>query len=569
MGVMNVFIMIFVTGFSARTLIVTVVAVGMAVTGFAIVLHRLRPVNELLQLVNSVKNGHMNVNIDRAGLRMDEIGILISDIYDLVEVNRNLIQDQKKLTHEYSVMGNVGYRIDEKKYNNAFRELMEGANHLVQNHNNDIDVALDAFARLAEGDFNITVADMPGDKAILPETIRSIVANMKAVSKEISSMVEAAADKGDLLFHIDANKYNGDWREIMNGLNHIAEAVDQPIVEIRDVIAHLSKGDFHAKITGRYAGDFLSISTAVNSTIDILEGYIYEMTEVLSAIADGDLTRTITREYVGEFSAIKGSINHISKNLRQAMGEISTASENVLLGSKQITNSAMDLATGASSQAASLEELNTSVDLIKLQTQEFAENAKEANTLSTRSSSHAEAGNEAMKRMVDAMSKIKESSSNISVIIKTIQDIAFQTNLLALNASVEAARAGEHGRGFAVVAEEVRNLAVRSQDAASESTNLIQDSISRVNMGVEIAEVTSESLSVLVKDANDVLTLINNISTASTEQAEMITQISQVLLHTANTVQDNTAFSEESASAAEELNSQAEALEKLVSYFKM
>ena len=530
------------------------------------------PIKNLVSMVKDVCSGRLNVNVNKSNIPNDEVGELTLDMLDLVDIIKEIMNDLDHSYEEYMEVGNTDHQIDVSKYENSFADVINRINKIMSRTSEDIMIMLKDLDKISGGTFDVHMDNSlwPGNWALVPKTVNNLSDNLLAVNGEISSMIEAASVKGELEFHIDANRYAGGWGAIMRGLNQIAEAVNAPITEIRNSLSVLNEGSFNPPLVeGNYAGDFLAIKEAFNEYAKTFPMYMNEITSVLGAISQGDLTSNISKDFNGDFSNIKDSVNNIAGTLNRTMSEISSASEQVLSGAKQISTSAMDLANGAQTQASSIQELNASIDMINQQTGKNAENAEEASSLSNKSTVNAQEGNAAMQQMLEAMLQIKESSGNISKINKTIQDIAFQTNLLALNAAVEAARAGEHGRGFAVVAEEVRSLAGRSQAASVETTELIEDSITRVEAGSGIAETTSESLGVIVENANEVLNIINGITEASKEQADAISQISIGLSQISQVVQSNSAVSEETAAASEELNSQAEILQQLVSFFRL
>jgi methyl-accepting chemotaxis protein len=236
----------------------------------------------------------------------------------------------------------------------------------------------------------------------------------------------------------------------------------------------------------------------------------------------------------------------------------------VASASGQISSASQSLAEGASEQAASLEETSASLEEIASMTKRNAENALSAKDLSSETRQAAETGSSNMHEMNRAMADIQSASGNISKIIKTIDEIAFQTNILALNAAVEAARAGEAGAGFAVVADEVRNLAQRSAQAAKETAEKIEDSISKSANGVALSGKVTESLGQIVTKARQVDELVAEIATASREQSQGIDQVNTAVTQMDKVTQTNAATAEESASASEELSAQAATLREIV-----
>ncbi len=254
----------------------------------------------------------------------------------------------------------------------------------------------------------------------------------------------------------------------------------------------------------------------------------------------------------------------INRTLTKIVYALTEESEQVAAASGQISAAAQSLAEGAAEQAAGLQEASSSLEEMACMTRQNADNAQQTNTLAATASKAAANGTEAMARMNEAIQEICKSSGETAKIIKVIDEIAFQTNLLALNAAVEAARAGEAGKGFAVVAEEVRNLAMRSAEAAKNTANMIEESVKNAENGVNIADEVSKILDEIVQGITKTTDLVNEIAAASQEQAQGIGQANVAVAQIDNITQRNAAFAEESASASEELGTQAESMKEIV-----
>ncbi len=250
-------------------------------------------------------------------------------------------------------------------------------------------------------------------------------------------------------------------------------------------------------------------------------------------------------------------INKIIAGLTDGAAQVTSAAG-------QVSGASQSLAEGATEQAAGLEETSSSLEEMASMTKQNADNAQQANTLAAEARKAADSGNDAMTRMNEAIQDIQKSSDETAKIIKVIDEIAFQTNLLALNAAVEAARAGEAGKGFAVVAEEVRNLAMRSAEAAKNTSELIEDSVKNSKNGVDIAEEVGKTLGTIVEGIGKTSELVGEIAAASQEQAQGIEQVNTAVNQMDKVTQANAANAEESASASEELSAQAETMDGIV-----
>ncbi len=349
-----------------------------------------------------------------------------------------------------------------------------------------------------------------------------------------------------------------------------SNSFSKPLEELSHVLSEVEHtGDFSHRVSVKSSDEIGQTSKAFNHHMDALQEAIGNVNTVLAAVAKGDLSHSITGDYSGELNNLKTNTNDSIVMLGQLMSQVIEASQQVNTGAQELSQSSQILANGTTLQASTLEEVASSMVEIENRTKTNRDSAGQAQELTHKSINMVKDGNRQMESMLKSMKQINESSAQVSKVIKTIDEIAFQTNLLALNAAVEAARAGKYGKGFAVVAEEVRNLASRSAEAAKNTTELIESSIKEVEKGVLNADSTAAVLEKITVEINQSDTLINEISAASVEQANSVTEINKGLTDVNNVVQQNSSISEQSASASEELSAQAARLEEIMKMFTL
>jgi len=448
------------------------------------------------------------------------------------------------------------------------------------------ELALDGFPghahRVEEDEIN-TLFEIISNAAVEKQKLISDAASTEKALNEYEAMYETALNWFKQLKEGKYQKSNTLKYEQGKRLSNAANALDLHIRNLHDEIKNttlgqgqnekaineaisildaLSEGDFSLLMTNadEFSGSYKALAESVNNAMISVKHSINNITE---AFSKAHKNYRITDEYKGEFNALKDSFNNISDNFNQFASKLNQTADNIVTGSNHILERSNGFTREIDLHSTNTHELTEIVRLVIEKTEDNVENAKRAEQLSLTSKNSADQGNHEMKNMVTSMEGIKSASDNIFKIIKAIDDIAFQTNLLALNAAVEAARAGEHGKGFSIVAEEVRNLAVKSMEAAKHTSQLLEDTVDKVNEGMSIAGRTAESFNHIVDSISEVTNIIVEISKSSNEEAKYFSQIAEGFGKLNDVVKLSANISEASESDAKELISQSEALRSL------
>lgn len=350
----------------------------------------------------------------------------------------------------------------------------------------------------------------------------------------------------------------------------VGRSISRPIQTCVHRLELLADGDLHSPtpvVTSR--DETAKLANALDTTILRLNDVAQDVTHHLGLMGQGDFHEDITRTYWGDFVAMETSIRAIHDSLKDTLQRIWKSAETVASGAVQVSNGAQALSQGVAEQTSAVHELSSTVTDISQNAKQTAVAAKEAGQFVDQAGAQLGISIDIVKELNTAMEKISNSSSAISEIIDTIENIAFQTNILALNASVEASRVGAAGKGFAVVANEVRNLASKSDEAAKATKELIESSISAVTEGEKVVNRVTESLNQTSSIAENVTLKVNAVVMAIESQTDSIAQITEGIGQISTVVESTSATSEQGAATAQELSNQSLVMNESVRKFRL
>jgi len=482
-----------------------------------------KPISKLVEAATSIAEGKFNIHLSVD--TKDEVGLLGQAFEKIIFSLKDLTKDTNMLA-QAAVDGNLNTRVDANKHEGDYRKIVEGINNTLDAITEPINESRNVLSKMALNDYTLVMSgSYKGTMKEFSEDINSVHLRITDVVKLITE-VSVGNTKGLEKISLIGKRSEND--KLLPALIVMMTTIQNMVKEASMIAIAAVEGNLQARGDAlKFEGGYREVLEGFNNALDAVETPISEVAEVLKEMATGNLCVSVNGNYQGSYEVIKDSLNLTLEAFNELLGSITDASDEVSAGSNQVSDGSQALSQGTTEQASAIEQLTSSITEVAAQTKQNAVNASQANELSLSAKEGAILGNSHMKDMLKSMEEINESSSNISKIIKVIDDIAFQTNMLALNAAVEAARAGQHGKGFAVVAEEVRNLAARSANAAKETTDLVAGSIKKVEFGTKIANNTAESLDQIVLGVSKAATLVGEIAAASNEQATAIYQINK------------------------------------------
>ncbi len=478
-----------------------------------------------------IASGDLNITVTAVS-EQDTLGKALAEV---VSNLRTLLEQMAEMAREHNA-GDIDASIDIQKFDGDYRKVAHGINEMVGGHIAVKKKAMACIAEFGKGNFEAPLERFPGKKAFINDTIEQVRANLKALITDANQLVDAAI-QGRLATRADAGKHQGDFRKIVEGVNHTLDAVIGPLNDFALVLDSLASGDLTVTATREYAGDFEKFKKSIN-TVSI------QVRQAMQQIGQNTAALVASAE----------ELNKVSQQMSSSADETAAQANVVSAASDQVSKTVQTVATGADEMGASIKEI--------------AKNTAEATKVAIAAVKTAEATNHTIE-------KLGQSSAEIGQVIKVITSIAQQTNLLALNATIEAARAGEAGKGFAVVANEVKELAKETAKATED----ISQKIEAIQADSKGAVSAIAQISTVINQINDIQ---NTIASAVEEQSATTNEISRNLAEAAKgaiditkniggvaeAARNTTAGAVDTQKSAHSLERMAAELQELVSQFK-
>ncbi|MFZ6031123.1 MAG: methyl-accepting chemotaxis protein [Chloroflexota bacterium] len=462
-----------------------------------------------------------------------------------------LVAEAGRLT-QAAVDGKLSTRGDASKFRGGYREIVQGVNNTLDAVIGPLNVAAEYMERIAKGNIPQPISDTyHGDFNEIKNSLNTCIAAVNLLVADADLLARAGVE-GKLSTRADATRHDGDFRRVVEGVNHTLDAVIGPL--------------------------------------NIAAGFVDQ-------IAQGVIPPPITDKYNGDFDALKNNLNRLSERLRAMLSEVGASAANLNAAAAEILAATTQQAAGSSEQSAAISQTTTTVDEVKTISEQASMRAQEVASSSQKTVEVARSGQRSVQETIESMAQIKErvesiaenilalsdQTQQIGEIIATVNEIASQSNMLALNASVEAARAGEHGKGFAVVAMEVRSLAEQSRQATSQvkailseiqkATNttvmVTEEGTKGVDRGVQLAAQAREAIEQLASVINESAQIATQVVVSGQQQQTGIEQIALAMQNINQATVQSLASTRQAEKSAQSLNDLARKMSETVAQYRL
>ncbi len=488
--------------------------------------------NKVVAVLKQISAGDLSATVVAADAQ-DEVRPALKQV---LENLNGLITEMNTMSAQHDA-GDIDIKINADKFQGSYKAMGQGVNDMVFGHIAVKKKAMACLAEFGKGNFDATLEKFPGKKAFINETIEDVRKNLKEVSRTVGQLIDAAK-AGQLATRGDHRTLQGNWADLIKGLNELLEAVVGPIDEVMRAMGSIEKGDLTARIHTSYKGDFQKLAEAINNSATKLAQALTEISSGSNTLASSADELTATSNVMASNSEqMTGQANTVAAATEQASSNV----KNMAAGVEQISANANTVASASEEVTANLRSVGAAVEQMSSNLKVIAGNSEQmqnaVNTVATAIEEMSVSLNEVSRSSGQAatvtnraatsaagtaqlMERLGRSAVEIGKVVDMIKGIAAQTNLLALNATIEAASAGEAGKGFAVVANEVKELAKQTAGATEEIRSQVEDMQGNTQDAVKAIEE-------IVKIINEINAISGSIAASVEEQTATTNEISK------------------------------------------